>query len=70
MQFLRRRFSSGMKALADYVHGKGLKLGIYSDAGATTCDGRPGSCGHESQNARISKWVIVPEAWSLMPRCA
>lgn len=26
-------FSSGMKALADYVHGKGLKLGVYSDAG-------------------------------------
>ncbi|MEO7495501.1 MAG: alpha-galactosidase, partial [Massilia sp.] len=31
-----KRFPTGMKALADYVHGKGLKLGIYSDAGATT----------------------------------
>ena len=45
------RFPSGMKALADYVHGKGLKLGIYSDAGATTCGGRPGSRGHEYQDA-------------------
>ena len=41
------RFPSGMKALADYVHSKGLKLGIYSDAGAKTCGGRPGSRGHE-----------------------
>ena len=41
------KFPSGMKALADYVHSKGLKIGIYSDAGATTCAGRPGSRGHE-----------------------
>ena len=40
-----------MKALADYVHSKGLKLGIYSDAGAKTCGGRPGSRGHEYQDA-------------------
>ena len=33
------KFPSGMKALADYVHSKGLKLGIYSDAGAKTCGG-------------------------------
>jgi alpha-galactosidase len=45
------RFPSGMKALADYVHARGLKLGIYSDAGATTCGGRPGSRGHEYQDA-------------------
>ena len=45
------RFPSGMKALADYVHGKGLKLGIYSDVGATTCGGHPGSRGHEYQDA-------------------
>ena len=38
-----KAFPSGMKALADYVHGKGLKLGIYSDAGNTTCAGRPGT---------------------------
>jgi len=54
-----KRFPSGMKALADYVHAKGLKLGIYSDAGATTCDGRPGSRGHEYQDARTyARWGI------------
>jgi alpha-galactosidase len=53
------RFPSGMKALANYVHGKGLKLGIYSDAGATTCGGRPGSRGHEYQDARTyASWGI------------
>ena len=36
-----RKFPSGMKALADYVHSKGLKLGIYSDAGAKTCGDCP-----------------------------
>ena len=53
------RFPSGMKALADYVHSKGLKLGIYSDAGAKTCGGRPGSRGHEYQDARTyATWGI------------
>lgn len=47
----KKLFPSGMKALADYVHKKGLKLGIYSDAGNTTCAGRPGSRGHEYQDA-------------------
>jgi len=48
-----------MKALADYVHGKGLKLGIYSDVGATTCGGRPGSRGHEYQDAiTYAEWGI------------
>ena len=37
------RFPSGMKALADYVHSKGLKFGLYSDAGTLTCQKRPGS---------------------------
>jgi hypothetical protein len=46
-----KKFPSGIKALADYVHGKGLKLGIYSDAGAKTCGGRAGSRGHEYQDA-------------------
>jgi alpha-galactosidase len=45
------RFPSGMKALADYVHSLGLKLGIYSDAGWQTCAGRPGSRGREYQDA-------------------
>ncbi|HEX9112472.1 MAG TPA: glycoside hydrolase family 27 protein, partial [Terriglobales bacterium] len=40
-----KRFPSGMKTLADYVHGQGLKFGLYSDAGTKTCEGRPGSRG-------------------------
>ena len=46
------RFPSGMRALADYIHSRGLKFGIYSDAGRLTCGGRPGSQGHEFQDAR------------------
>ncbi len=54
-----RRFPSGMKALADYVHSKGLKLGIYSDAGNATCGGKPGSRGHEYQDAiAYASWGI------------
>jgi alpha-galactosidase len=41
MQANRARFPSGMKALADYVHSKGLKFGIYTSAGTLTCEGRP-----------------------------
>jgi alpha-galactosidase len=53
------RFPSGMKALADYIHGKGLKLGIYSDAGWKTCGGRPGSRGYEYQDAlTYASWGI------------
>lgn len=52
-------FPSGMKALADYVHARGLKLGIYSDAGDTTCAGKPGSRGHEYQDAlTYARWGI------------
>lgn len=54
-----KRFPSGMKALADYVHAKGLKLGIYSDAGSQTCGGRPGSRGYEFQDALMyAQWGI------------
>lgn len=54
------KFPSGIKALSDYVHSKGLKLGIYSDAGRTTCGGRPGSFGHEYQDVTITyaRWGI------------
>lgn len=53
------RFPSGIKALADYVHSKGLKIGIYSDAGAKTCGGHPGSRGHEYQDAKTyAAWGI------------
>jgi len=41
-----------MKALADYIHSKGLKFGIYSDAGTGTCQNRPGGRGYEFQDAR------------------
>jgi alpha-galactosidase len=53
------RFPSGMKALADYVHSKGLKFGLYSDAGARTCQGRPGSNGFESEDAKqYAAWGV------------
>jgi alpha-galactosidase len=54
-----QRFPSGIKALADYVHSKGLKFGIYSDAGTKTCAGRPGSQGHEYQDAmQYARWGV------------
>ena len=54
-----QRFPSGIKALADYVHSLGLQFGIYSDAGSKTCQGRPGSLGHEFQDARqYAAWGV------------
>ncbi|HVC47508.1 MAG TPA: glycoside hydrolase family 27 protein [Terracidiphilus sp.] len=48
-----------MKALADYVHSKGLKLGIYSSPGPKTCAGYAGSLGHEQQDAKLyASWGI------------
>ncbi len=48
-----------MKALADYVHSKGLKLGIYSGPGPKTCAGYAGSLGHEEQDAKMyAEWGI------------
>jgi len=41
------RFPSGMEALGDYIHSKGLKFGIYEDRGHSTCQRLPGSLGHE-----------------------
>jgi alpha-galactosidase len=53
------RFRSGIKALADYVHGKGLKLGVYTDAGRLTCQKRPGSFDHELQDAKTyASWGV------------
>ena len=55
----KTRFPSGIKALADYVHSKGLKFGIYSDAGSKTCAERPGSRGYEYQDARqYAAWGV------------
>ena len=54
-----KRFPSGMKALGDYIHSKGLKFGIYSDTGTLTCQKRPGSRGYEFQDARqYAAWGV------------
>ena len=53
------KFPDGIKATADYVHGKGLKLGIYEDAGTETCAGFPGSLGHEDVDAQtFADWGV------------
>ncbi|XP_071477917.1 alpha-N-acetylgalactosaminidase-like isoform X1 [Diadema antillarum] len=53
------RFPSGIKALADYVHKKGLKLGIYADYGNFTCGGYPGSLGHLEVDAQtFADWGV------------
>ena len=54
-----KHFPAGIKALADYVHSRGLKFGIYSDAGSMTCAKRPGSLGHEYQDAlQYAAWGV------------
>jgi alpha-galactosidase len=54
-----QRFPQGIKPVADYVHGKGLKFGIYSDVGDHTCQMRPGSRGHEYQDAlQYARWGV------------
>ena len=53
------KFPSGMKALGDYIHSKGLKFGIYNCAGDKTCGGYPGSRGHEFMDARTyAEWGV------------
>ncbi len=53
------KFPNGIKVVADYVHSKGLKLGIYNDAGTKTCAGYPGMYGHEQQDANTyASWGI------------
>ena len=48
-----------MKALADYVHSRGLKFGIYSDRGTMTCAGKPGSFGFETNDAQTyASWGV------------
>jgi len=54
-----QKFPSGIKALSDYIHARGLKFGIYSDAGRMTCGKRPGSQGHEYQDAiQYARWGV------------
>ena len=53
------KFPGGMKALAGYIHGKGLKFGIYSCAGTKTCAGYPSSLEHEFADARtFADWGV------------
>ncbi|KAJ3298829.1 hypothetical protein HDU79_005201 [Rhizoclosmatium sp. JEL0117] len=52
-------FPSGIKALSDYIHSKGLKFGLYSSAGTMTCQRRPGGLYYEQQDAqRYAEWEI------------
>ena len=54
------RFPNGIKPLVDYAHSKGLKFGLYSDAGTKTCAGRPGSLGYEEIDAQTySDWWLI-----------
>ena len=54
-----KRFPSGMKALGDYIHSKGLKFGIYSSAGVQTCMGRAGSLFYEQEDANTyAEWGV------------
>lgn len=53
------KFPSGIKALADYIHSKGLKFGIYSCAGRETCQDRPGGHRYEKQDAKsYAAWDV------------
>lgn len=55
----KKTFPSGIKALADYIHSKGLKFGVYSCAGSLTCAGRPGSRGYQFVDAlTYAKWGV------------
>lgn len=53
------KFPKGMKAAADYVHSKGMKFGIYSDAASKTCAGAYGSIGYETKDAnQYAAWGV------------
>lgn len=55
----KEKFPHGMKYVGDYIHSKGLKFGIYSAAGTLTCQGFPGSYGHEFEDARMfADWGV------------
>ncbi len=60
------RFPEGIKYLADYIHSKGLKFGIYTCCGTKTCGGRPGSFGYEAIDAKTyAEWGVdyIKEDW-------
>lgn len=55
----KNKFPNGMKAVADYVHSKGLKFGMYSCVGTMTCAGYPGSYRHEYIDAQtFAEWGV------------
>jgi alpha-galactosidase len=59
MQSDTNKFPSGIKALADYVHSKGLKFGLYATGGFQTCAGYPASMGYEIQDANtFALWGV------------
>uniref|UniRef100_T1J4Q7 Alpha-galactosidase n=1 Tax=Strigamia maritima TaxID=126957 RepID=T1J4Q7_STRMM len=59
LQADKTRFPHGIKSLADYVHSKGLKFGIYEDYGTKTCAGYPGIIGHIEQDAKtFAEWEV------------
>ena len=59
LQWDTSKFPSGIPALATYVHGKGLKLGIYETPSANTCAGKTGGQGHEAQDANtFASWGV------------
>lgn len=60
-----KHFPSGIKALSDYVHTKGLKFGLYSDVGKMTCQRRPGGRGMGSGLSEI-RLVL---SWELGSNC-
>ena len=54
-----QKFPRGMRDLADYIHSKGLKFGMYSCAGVRTCAGYPSSFDHEYEDARtFAEWGV------------
>lgn len=55
----KTKFPSGMKHLADYIHSRGLKFGLYSDTGNHTCEGYPGSWGYDKLDAQTyAEWGV------------
>lgn len=54
-----QKFPEGMKSIGDYIHGKGLKFGIYEDRGKLTCQQLPGSFGHEEIDMQtFASWGV------------
>ncbi|EOD65023.1 glycoside hydrolase family 27 protein [Amycolatopsis vancoresmycina] len=53
------KFPSGLRALGDYIHARGMKFGIYESAGSETCQHYPGSLGHEQADANLfASWGV------------